>query len=74
MQRKNLQFGTLHLFDNPVHKAEHQIVKKQLEFMQAAADLGFDSIWSAEHHVSEYGYRASDRVDACAEGGSAIAA
>ncbi len=57
--RKNLQFGMLHLFENPVHKTEYQIVKEQLDLMQAAEDLGFDSIWPAEHHFTEYGYCAS---------------
>jgi len=61
MAKRNrpLQFGMLHLFENPVHKTEHQIVKEQLDLMQAAEDLGFDSIWPAEHHFTEYGYCAS---------------
>lgn len=58
-QKKPLGFGMLHLFENPVHKTEHQIVKEQLDLMQAAEDLGFDSIWPAEHHFTEYGYCAS---------------
>jgi luciferase family oxidoreductase group 1 len=57
--KKGMQFGMLHLFENPVHKTEHQIVKEQLDLMQAAEDLGFDSIWPAEHHFTEYGYCAS---------------
>lgn len=57
--RNNMQFGMLHLFENPIHKTEHQIVKEQLDLMQAAEDLGFDSIWPAEHHFTEYGYCAS---------------
>lgn len=59
MAAQPLQFGMLHLFENPVHKTEHQIVKEQLDLMQAAEDLGFDSIWPAEHHFTEYGYCAS---------------
>jgi luciferase family oxidoreductase group 1 len=54
-----MQFGMLHLFENPINKTEHQIVKEQLGLMQAAEDLGFDSIWPAEHHFTEYGYCAS---------------
>jgi luciferase family oxidoreductase group 1 len=54
-----LRFGMLHLFENPLVKTEHQIVKEQLDLMQAAEDLGFDSIWPAEHHFTEYGYCAS---------------
>lgn len=54
-----MKFGMLHLFENPVHKTEHQIVNEQLDIMRAAEDFGFDSIWPAEHHFSEYGYCAS---------------
>ncbi|MEJ2226272.1 MAG: LLM class flavin-dependent oxidoreductase, partial [Syntrophobacterales bacterium] len=35
--------------------SEYQIVKEQLDLMRAAEDYGFDSIWPAEHHFSEYG-------------------
>jgi len=38
VQRKPMQFGMLHLFENPVHKTEHQIVKEQLDLMQAAEE------------------------------------
>lgn len=51
-----MKFGMLHLFENPVGKTEHQIVKEQLDIMRAAEDLGFDSVWPAEHHFSEYGF------------------
>ena len=45
-----------------MEKTEHQIVKEQLNLMRAAEDYGFDSIWPAEHHFSEYGYCASPVV------------
>lgn len=51
-----MKFGMLHLFENPIGKTEHQIVKEQLDIMRAAEDLGFDSVWPAEHHFSEYGF------------------
>ncbi|MGO9263927.1 MAG: LLM class flavin-dependent oxidoreductase [Candidatus Binataceae bacterium] len=57
-----MKFGMLHLFENPMEKTEHQIVKEQLNLMRAAEDYGFDSIWPAEHHFSEYGYCASPVV------------
>jgi len=57
-----MKFGMLHLFENPVEKTEHQIVKEQLDLMRAAEDLGFDSVWPAEHHFSEYGYCGSPAV------------
>jgi natural product biosynthesis luciferase-like monooxygenase protein len=49
----------LHLFENPIGKSEHEIVHEQLTLMRAAEDYGFDSVWPAEHHFSEYGYCAS---------------
>ncbi len=51
-----MKFGMLHLFENPDERTEHQIVKDQLDIIQAAEDVGFDSVWPAEHHFSEYGY------------------
>ena len=57
-----MKFGMLHLFENPIDKTEHQIVKEQLGLMRAAEDVGFDSIWPAEHHFTEYGYCASPAV------------
>jgi luciferase family oxidoreductase group 1 len=49
----------LHLFENPVEKTEHEIIHEQLDLMRAAEELGFDSVWPAEHHFTEYGYCAS---------------
>ncbi len=54
-----MKFGMLHLFENPLGKSEYEIVHEQLTLMRAAEDYGFDSIWPAEHHFSEYGYCAS---------------
>lgn len=51
-----LRFGMLHLLENPSGKTEHQIVGEQIAILRAAEDLGFDSVWPAEHHFSEYGY------------------
>jgi len=56
----------LHLFENPVGKSEYQIVKEQFDLMRAAEDLGFDSIWPAEHHFTEYGYCASPALSLAA--------
>ncbi len=61
-----MRFGMLHLFENPIGKSEHQIVKEQLELMVAAEDYGFDSVWPAEHHFTEYGYLASPAVSLAA--------
>ena len=57
-----MRFGMLHLFENPIEKTEHQIIHEQMELMRAAEDLGFDSVWPAEHHFSEYGVCASPAV------------
>jgi len=35
----------LHLFENPINMTAHE-------------DLGYDSVWPAEHHFSEYGVMA----------------
>ena len=57
-----MRFGMLHLFENPIGTSEHAIVKEQLTLMRAAEGYGFDSVWPAEHHFSEYGYCASPAV------------
>ncbi len=61
-----MRFGMLHLFENPVHKTEHEIIREQLELMLAAEEVGFDSIWPAEHHFTEYGYCASPALSLAA--------
>ncbi|GAB4327201.1 MAG: hypothetical protein Kow0010_10660 [Dehalococcoidia bacterium] len=57
-----MTFGMLHLFENPVGKTEHQIAKEQLDIMQAAEHLGFDSIWPAEHHFTRSSSWRSSRM------------
>ncbi len=59
-----MEFGMLHLFENPIGKTEGQVIKEQMELMMAAESLGFDSTWPAEHHFSEYGFW---RVRHCAQ-------
>jgi natural product biosynthesis luciferase-like monooxygenase protein len=61
-----MKFGQLHLFESPAGKTEYQVVKEQIELMRSAEDLGFDSVWPAEHHFSEYGYCASPAVSLAA--------
>jgi natural product biosynthesis luciferase-like monooxygenase protein len=61
-----MKMGMLHLFENPVGKTEHEIIKEQMELMYEAENLGFDSVWPAEHHFSEYGYCASPQVSLAA--------
>lgn len=61
-----MRLGMLHLFENPVGKSEHQIVKEQTELMIEAERLGFDSVWPAEHHFSEYGWCGAPQVSLAA--------
>jgi natural product biosynthesis luciferase-like monooxygenase protein len=61
-----MKLGMLHLFENPIGKTEHQIIKEQMELMYEAETLGFDSVWPAEHHFSEYGYCASPQLSLAA--------
>lgn len=61
-----MRFGMLHLFENPIGKTERDVVHEQLTLMRAAEDYGFDSVWPAEHHFSEYGYCASPAISLAA--------
>ena len=61
-----VRFGMLHLFENPLGRSEHEIIHEQLGLMRAAEDLGFDSVWPAEHHFTEYGYCASPALSLAA--------
>jgi natural product biosynthesis luciferase-like monooxygenase protein len=49
----------LHLFESPMGRSEQEMVQEQIGLMEAAEGLGFDSLWPAEHHFSEYGFCAS---------------
>ena len=51
-----MKFGMLHLFESPEGRSDKDMVDEQLEIMQSAEELGFDSLWPAEHHFSEYGF------------------
>src|SRR3954454_2638622 len=61
-----MKLGMLHLFENPAGKTEHEVIKEQMELMYEAEGLGFDSVWPAEHHFSEYGYCASPQLSLAA--------
>lgn len=54
-----MEFGMLHLFEHPAGRTEKQVVDEQLDIMVRAEDYGFDSVWPAEHHFSEYGWCAT---------------
>jgi natural product biosynthesis luciferase-like monooxygenase protein len=61
-----MKFGLLHLFENPGHKTEKAVVEENLEMVQGADEMGYDSVWLAEHHFSEYGVMPSISVMAAA--------
>lgn len=54
-----MKFGMLHLFEAPRGREDKELVDEQLAIMQAAEEYGFDSVWPAEHHFTEYGFCAS---------------
>jgi luciferase family oxidoreductase group 1 len=51
---EKMDFGTFHLFET-IDSTETAAVHDQIDLMIAAEDLGFSSVWAAEHHFSEYG-------------------
>jgi len=61
-----MKLGMLHLFENPDGYTEHEVIKNQMELMIESERLGYDSVWPAEHHFSEYGYCASPQVSLAA--------
>jgi natural product biosynthesis luciferase-like monooxygenase protein len=61
-----MKFGMLHLFESPMGRSDDEMVREQIELMEAAEELGFDSVWPAEHHFSEYGFCASPALSLAA--------
>jgi luciferase family oxidoreductase group 1 len=49
-----VDFGTFHLFE-AIGQDERTAIADQIDLMVAAEDLGFSSVWAAEHHFSDYG-------------------
>jgi alkanesulfonate monooxygenase SsuD/methylene tetrahydromethanopterin reductase-like flavin-dependent oxidoreductase (luciferase family) len=50
-----MEFAVMNLFPNPQGKTEKEVLNEALEEFMYAEELGFDSVWLAEHHFSEYG-------------------
>ena len=50
-----MKFGIMNLFPGMEKVSDHQILHNTLEEIQLADELGFDSVWLAEHHFSRYG-------------------
>ncbi len=57
-----MKFGLLHLFETAGGRSEQQMVREQVEIMEAAERHGFHSVWTAEHHFSDYGFCASPAI------------
>lgn len=51
-----MKFGIMNLFPaDDGGGSGHRVLRETLEEIQLADELGFDSVWLAEHHFSEYG-------------------
>ncbi|MBW2279997.1 MAG: LLM class flavin-dependent oxidoreductase [Deltaproteobacteria bacterium] len=61
-----MKFGMLHLFESPMGRSEREMVDEQVTLMERAEEFGFDSVWPAEHHFSEYGFCASPALSLAA--------
>src|SRR5919204_2978062 len=54
-----MRFGTFHLLGSPEMAPAGRRFDETIEQIVLAEELGFDSIWIAEHHFSNYGYSAN---------------
>jgi alkanesulfonate monooxygenase SsuD/methylene tetrahydromethanopterin reductase-like flavin-dependent oxidoreductase (luciferase family) len=54
-----MRFGTFHLLGSPDMAPAEQRFDETIEQIVLAEELGFDSVWIAEHHFSNYGYSAN---------------
>ncbi|MFG2043486.1 LLM class flavin-dependent oxidoreductase [Dactylosporangium sp. NPDC048998] len=50
-----MKFGIMNLFPASDGTSDHQVLRETLDEIQLADELGFDSVWLAEHHFSKYG-------------------
>lgn len=50
-----MDFGLMNLFPVPEGHDDHTVMQQALEEIVLADELGFDSVWLAEHHFSPYG-------------------
>ncbi len=51
-----MKFGTFLLLQSPEMLTSKEVYARAVEQAEAAEDLGFESVWLAEHHFSSYGY------------------
>jgi alkanesulfonate monooxygenase SsuD/methylene tetrahydromethanopterin reductase-like flavin-dependent oxidoreductase (luciferase family) len=51
-----MQFGAFFLLGSPRLRPADEMYRRVLDWAQLAERLGYDSVWFAEHHFSNYGY------------------
>ncbi|MEX2446701.1 MAG: LLM class flavin-dependent oxidoreductase [Dehalococcoidia bacterium] len=51
-----MQFGAFFLAGSPAREDSAVVFRRLVQFVHDAEELGFDSVWLAEHHFSNYGY------------------
>ena len=51
-----MNFGAFLLMPSPSVRPHAEIYARGLDIAQAAEALGYDGVWLAEHHFSNYGY------------------
>jgi len=51
-----MHVGMAVVFQNPRHagRSDHEVYQRELAMARQAEPLGFDSIWSVEHHFTDY--------------------
>ena len=50
-----MHVGMASIFQNPgQRRADHEVYREELRLADLAEPLGFDSIWSVEHHFTDY--------------------
>src|SRR4030081_315446 len=54
-----MRFGTFHLVGSPAMAPGAPLFGETLGHIALADELGFHSVWVAEHHFSNYGYSAN---------------
>ncbi|MCA1646365.1 MAG: LLM class flavin-dependent oxidoreductase [Chloroflexi bacterium] len=54
-----MRVGTFHLVGSPSMAPAKQRFAETLAHIELADELGFDTVWVAEHHFSNYGYSAN---------------
>ncbi len=61
-----MKFGAFFLLGSPEMLPAREMYQRVLDWVVLAEELGYDSVWFAEHHFSSYGYIPSPLVFAAA--------